>query len=762
MPRRRYGGNASGGGADDDGAAARITNGDFVAAFCTFRNNTANDQGGAVRFTGGVNASPVFSNCVFQSNQARQGGAIYADNEVILLDTRMIGNRGLAEGGAAFIGGVNTTNPPVTIIQRSVFIDNRTEDNIDTVNNDQGGALWLRDGGFLVEDSHFTNNLAGREGGAIKFQNPDGVVTVRDCTFQGNEARVHRGGAIFIDVDGVRVSNRFVVVDSVFRENRSGQQGGAFNAESEIEDMIFAFTGCTFIANQSRLNEAGAIMIHGRNQGFGGLVVDDCLFEENESYRSGGAIKINGTTNLNSFGSILQNSRFIANRAFNPVNVDDDGGALQFDNGRLLVTGCLFSNNHAGAEGGAVNLYNNDTGETNAIRFVNTDFIANRSTGENGDQGGGAINADGGIVVSNCLFAKNSQENSGHGGAIHFQGPIEHSVIDNCTFADNRAAGDGGAIRVDAGTLSVSNSIFYGNRAFRPQTDEIHITAGDHLNLSFSLIDTAAILVNGTLATGLGLFSTDPRFADPLNGDYHLQSPFGRFEAGAFVYTDSILSPAVDAGDPAVSNLLETLPNGSRLNLGRYGNTLEASKSMGTHPVVVAEAVTMITTTSAVLNGSVVFTGAPPTGVRFLFGTTDAGTNLVAWDRNELVSTNAGPGPVSLLATGLTADTQYHVRLMATNASGDVLSEETRCFFTGEILIQSVQFGNETGPAPGVFEITRPAGMAGVDLTLNLTVSGTAIEGLDYQALPRSITMPAGVTVYTQLVKVIDDFVLDA
>jgi len=55
----------------------------------------------------------------------------------------------------------------------------------------------------------------------------------------------------------------------------------------------------------------------------------------------------------------------------------------------------------------------------------------------------------------------------------------------------------------------------------------------------------------------------DPIFVDAANGDYHLDS----------------CSPAVDSGDPAEDFSLEPQPNGGRINLGRYGNTIEAAFS---------------------------------------------------------------------------------------------------------------------------------------------------------------------------------------
>ena len=47
---------------------------------------------------------------------------------------------------------------------------------------------------------------------------------------------------------------------------------------------------------------------------------------------------------------------------------------------------------------------------------------------------------------------------------------------------------------------------------------------------------------------------------------------------------DTITSPCIDAGDPTDSVGDEVVSNGFRINMGSYGGTLEASKSLGIAP----------------------------------------------------------------------------------------------------------------------------------------------------------------------------------
>lgn len=72
--------------------------------------------------------------------------------------------------------------------------------------------------------------------------------------------------------------------------------------------------------------------------------------------------------------------------------------------------------------------------------------------------------------------------------------------------------------------------------------------------------------------------SVEPLFADETARDYRLRSSAGRWTPSGYAF-DAEDSPAIDAGDPATDFGNEPTPNGSRVNLGAYGNTEQASRS---------------------------------------------------------------------------------------------------------------------------------------------------------------------------------------
>ncbi len=86
-----------------------------------------------------------------------------------------------------------------------------------------------------------------------------------------------------------------------------------------------------------------------------------------------------------------------------------------------------------------------------------------------------------------------------------------------------------------------------------------------------------------SLQSGLGLdqnsLSENPLFVDSVAGDYHVKSSNGSYHGGAWT-ADFEISPCIDRGNPTDSVENEPEPNFGRVNLGAYGNTEQASKSI--------------------------------------------------------------------------------------------------------------------------------------------------------------------------------------
>lgn len=180
---------------------------------------------------------------------------------------------------------------------------------------------------------------------------------------------------------------------------------------------------------------------------------------------------------------------------------------------------------------------------------------------------------------------------------------IHHNTFSSCGTGSNR----GGGIATSGFDLLVENNVFemcYNTGIFvaDAQGDSL---GGRMVTLRNNIISnsrtpayavwntgsatTAVVMENNCLSNhaenyhGAGITHSGdnygyPFFADTKTRDYHLMSTAGRWDGKAWV-TDMLDSPCIDAGFKWSAYDREPSPNGGRINIGRYGNTPEASKS---------------------------------------------------------------------------------------------------------------------------------------------------------------------------------------
>ena len=287
--------------------------------------------------------------------------------------------------------------------------------------------------------------------------------------------------------------------------------------------------------------------------------VTSCTFRENSASLGGGAYSESGPK--------LTNCTFAGNSA--------DGGGGLYNNGddsecAPVLSDCVFIGNAATNNGGG--MYN--LGRRAKPVLTDCRFIGNSVS----EGGGGAIrnNSSGSPTLVNCLFAGNS--------AATFGGAIRNSnsggtELTNCTFSDNYAAsGAAFASTPDDGDLQSPCVLTVGNCIFWDGGDEIYNDDGSVIDVRFS-----NVLHPGARSPfpGEGNIDVDPCFADPEIGDYHLKSQAGRWDNETLSWIlDDATSPCIDAGDATIAVGLEPAPNGGVINMGAYGGTVRASKSM--------------------------------------------------------------------------------------------------------------------------------------------------------------------------------------
>ncbi|MCK4816902.1 right-handed parallel beta-helix repeat-containing protein, partial [bacterium] len=168
-------------------------------------------------------------------------------------------------------------------------------------------------------------------------------------------------------------------------------------------------------------------------------------------------------------------------------------------------------------------------------------------------------------IYENCIIKQGEQ-------GIYLNSAA-NNTIKNCVITGSQnlfllLGSDTGATNTLENSIitGVSNSV-YGNPI------QATVSYCDFWNNGFSAL------------TGTGNISEDPLFANAGNGDFHLKSQYGRWNGSTWV-NDSQTSSCIDAGNPSDAYSNEPSPNGSRINMGAYGNTVHASKSSGGAPPV--------------------------------------------------------------------------------------------------------------------------------------------------------------------------------
>ncbi|MBN1123851.1 MAG: right-handed parallel beta-helix repeat-containing protein [Sedimentisphaerales bacterium] len=343
---------------------------------------------------------------------------------------------------------------------------------------------------------------------------------------------------------------------------------------------------------------------HGRYPIGGGIYCEyasptivDCVVEDCSAQLGGGIGCVNSDPRI--VRCRVMNCSVDSRMDVGPILAAGGGGIALLRNSEATINNCRIEANYGigFVLGGGIYCHQSSPKITNSeIRFNNNYWQGVDSSELPDVVLGGGIYIDGPashIVIQNCILAYNvaieggglmarswddivygiAEPGNGVGGDPS-QG-IRHVDVINCTVANNILVGQafaprGGGIQAGSYDVRVRNSIVYYN-------DELQILLVDpYSNSPVTFTDVQ----DGY--PGTGNISAEPLFAPRALPDYHLQSVYGRYDTitGDWVI-DQQHSPCIDAGNPDDSFEKEPLPNGGRINMGAYGNTIQASKGRG-------------------------------------------------------------------------------------------------------------------------------------------------------------------------------------
>jgi predicted outer membrane repeat protein len=249
---------------------------------------------------------------ITRTTGAYNGGALYAEGNVTIVDSTFTGNIALADGGVLYAWNGDRT----VSISNSVFDENTA--------GFQGGAILATN--VTVTGSTFTDNSAF-VGGAIFATT---TATVTNSTFTDNDAAFSSGGAIFAPTA--------TVTNSTFRGNDAASSGGA------ITSSTATVTSSNFTDNNAYVG--GAISSDTT------ATVSNSTFTNNDANGNGGAIYAGTGT--------------VSNSTFTNNDANDDGGAIYAGTGTIARS--RFARNTAGQHGGAINLYGSTSQDLRRLR----------------------------------------------------------------------------------------------------------------------------------------------------------------------------------------------------------------------------------------------------------------------------------------------------------------------------------------------------------------------------------------------------------
>ena len=181
-------------------------------------NGGTTDAGGGIHCRGGVVnlKGTTISNCWSNTGSKNTGGAIAVRDggQVTLTDCNIRACRAGDQGGAIHMssGKSNVTLKDTKISGCRAI-------------NDDGGAIYHDGGTLYCENVTFDSNLSKDKGGAV-HKNTNDQAWFLSCTFTTNSVEKDDGGAIYLD------DNYLYLKDCTFKGNAARDKGGAIYLHS--------------------------------------------------------------------------------------------------------------------------------------------------------------------------------------------------------------------------------------------------------------------------------------------------------------------------------------------------------------------------------------------------------------------------------------------------------------------------------------------------------------------------------------------------
>lgn len=366
--------------------------------------------------------------------------------------------------------------------------------------------------------------------GQTMYFNEENEIVIDNCIFENN-ILYNNSSLIQCGYQESLKLNNCIFRDNVFEY---GSIIKAYGASLEVNN-------CQMTENAS-INDFPLILCESDSN----VLIADTLIDDNWNYneQSIQGIYCSDTANVKITGCTISGN----------YSYGDFSGVYSEAAANVTIAGCTISNNWSKKGTSAVYVGYPSTVDIKIIDCI----ISNNTVYQSDGNCGISVSRANSSEIKNCLI-------SGNNGGIASYGDNQSTIL-NCTIVNNKNTY--GGCYVIVGRSKVVNCIIKDN------SNNPYI--GNDIIVSYSDISDNT----DHIWPGIGNLNTEPLFADPNNGDYHLLSQAGRWEPDLQQWVrDDVSSPCIDAGDPTEWVGDEPAGSGGRINMGYFGGTAQASKA---------------------------------------------------------------------------------------------------------------------------------------------------------------------------------------